>query len=83
MNTKKIVAAILILIPVVAYLALPLYNIRNPEAFGLPFFYWYQIIWLPISGIMFYIAAVLIDRKSDKGGANKRRGANARKKRGG
>ena len=61
MDNKKIVAGILILIPFVAYFILPLYNSQYPEAFGLPFFYWYQIIWLPISGIMFYIAAVLID----------------------
>ncbi|MCW6161547.1 MAG: DUF3311 domain-containing protein [Candidatus Micrarchaeales archaeon] len=61
MDNRKVVAGILIVIPFIAYLALPLYNSQYPEAFGLPFFYWYQIIWLPISGILFYIAAVLID----------------------
>ena len=61
MDNKKVVAAILIIIPFVAYFILPAYNAQYPEAFGLPLFYWYQIIWLPISGIMFYIAAVLID----------------------
>ena len=69
MEDKKVVAAILIIIPFIAYLALPLYNTEFPEVYGLPFFYWYQIIWLPISGVLFYIAAVLIDsgRKKAKG----------------
>ena len=61
MDNKKVVAAILIIIPFIAYFLLPAYNAQYPEAFGLPLFYWYQIVWLPISGIMFYIAAVLID----------------------
>ena len=76
MDNKKIVAGILILIPFVAYFILPLYNSQYPEAFGLPFFYWYQIIWLPISGIMFYIAAVLIDR----GGSAKKSAKSGRRK---
>ena len=66
MDSKKIAAAILIIIPFIAYLALPLYNIEYPEVAGLPFFYWYQIIWLPISAALFYIAAVLIDRGHKK-----------------
>ena len=74
MDNKKIVAGILILIPFVAYFVLPLYNSQYPEAFGLPFFYWYQIIWLPISGIMFYIAAVLIDRGGSAAKGRKRAG---------
>ncbi|EQD48108.1 conserved hypothetical protein, membrane [mine drainage metagenome] len=74
MDNKKLVAAILIIVPFVAYLALPLYNTEFPEVAGLPFFYWYQIIWLPISGALFYIAAVLIDsgRKKAKGSGSRK-----------
>ncbi|MCL4372357.1 DUF3311 domain-containing protein [Candidatus Marsarchaeota archaeon] len=72
MDGNKIVAAVLILIPFIAYLALPLYNVQYPEALGLPFFYWYQIIWLPISGLLFYIAAVLIDKNHGKAGRRKK-----------
>jgi Protein of unknown function (DUF3311) len=26
-----------------------IYNTRDPELFAIPFFYWYQMIWLPLS----------------------------------
>jgi hypothetical protein len=29
-----------------------IYNTRDPELFGMPFFYWYQIVWLPVSVII-------------------------------
>ncbi|MGC8537739.1 MAG: DUF3311 domain-containing protein [Candidatus Micrarchaeia archaeon] len=72
MEGKKVIAAILIIIPFIAYLALPLYNTEFPEVYGLPFFYWYQIIWLPISGALFYIAAVLIDSGRKKAKRHRR-----------
>lgn len=27
----------------------PIYNHAEPELIGLPFFYWYQLAWVPIS----------------------------------
>lgn len=29
-----------------------IYNTRDPELFSIPFFYWYQIVWLPISVVV-------------------------------
>jgi hypothetical protein len=29
-----------------------IYNTQDPELLGMPFFYWYQIIWLPVSVIV-------------------------------
>ena len=58
---RKIVAAVLILIPFAVYLYVPGYNIVNPEVAGLPFFYWFQMLMLPISAILFLYAARLID----------------------
>jgi hypothetical protein len=29
-----------------------IFNTRNPELFGMPFFYWYQMAWLPLSVII-------------------------------
>ena len=26
-----------------------IYNTRDPEFIGMPFFYWYQMLWVPIS----------------------------------
>ncbi len=33
----------LLLVPLVVTLWPPLYNRRDPELFGIPFFYWYQL----------------------------------------
>jgi hypothetical protein len=27
----------------------PLYNTEDPALAGIPFFYWYQLIWVPLS----------------------------------
>ena len=29
-----------------------IYNTRDPELIGMPFFYWYQMLWVPISVII-------------------------------
>ena len=46
---------LLLLIPFFALLAVPLYNVREPELLGFPFFYWYQLMWLPLSALITYI----------------------------
>ena len=63
MNKKKrqTLAAILIIIPFLVYFSVPLYNISNPAFGGLPFFYWFQILMLPITAILLFKAAKLID----------------------
>ena len=46
---------LLLLIPFVGLLAIPLYNARLPELFGFPFFYWYQLIWVPITSLLTWL----------------------------
>jgi hypothetical protein len=46
---------LLLLIPFFALLAVPLYNVREPMLWGFPFFYWYQLMWLPLSALITYI----------------------------
>lgn len=58
---NRIVAAILILIPFVIYFDVPFYNVTMPELAGLPFFYWFQLVMLPITAALFLAAAYLID----------------------
>lgn len=59
-NYRRIIAAILILIPLIIYLDLPSYNSVNPELLGVPFFYWYQTLWLALSAVIFAVAAILL-----------------------
>jgi hypothetical protein len=37
-------------VPIAATLAVPLYDRVTPSLFGLPFFYWYQPVWILLAG---------------------------------
>jgi hypothetical protein len=45
---------LLLLIPIVGLLATPIYTRDTPELFGFPFFYWYQLAWVPLSTAITY-----------------------------
>ena len=38
----------LLLIPLVGTLIPPIYNHEDPTLIGIPFFYWYQLLWVPL-----------------------------------
>ena len=42
----------LFVIPLIATLLPQLYNSLDPQLFGIPFFYWYQLLWVPITVIL-------------------------------
>jgi hypothetical protein len=54
----------LLLIPLLGVLIPPIYNTRDPELFGVPFFYWYQMAWIPIS----VLVTVIVYRATRRGG---------------
>ncbi len=43
---------LLLVIPYIALLWVPFYNSTYPDLAGIPFFYWYQFLCVPISGIL-------------------------------
>lgn len=48
----------LLLLPFAALLVPPLYAHESPHLWGIPFFYWYQAVWLLITaGITMFVAA--------------------------
>ncbi len=42
---------LLLIIPVLAPLLVSTYAHRTPALFGFPFFYWYQMMWIPLSAV--------------------------------
>jgi hypothetical protein len=42
----------LLLLPFAGLLYPPLYATRSPELFGFPFFYWYQLAWVPAAALV-------------------------------
>ena len=46
---------VLLLLPFVGLLWLPFYNFAEPSLFVFPFFYWYQLAWVPISSLLIWL----------------------------
>jgi len=40
---------ILLIVPFIVLLYPPFYNVRQPELIGIPFFYWFQLLWILIT----------------------------------
>lgn len=45
-------ARLLLLIPFVAMLWVSSYNVAEPMIAGIPFFYWYQLLWVLIGAVI-------------------------------
>jgi Protein of unknown function (DUF3311) len=45
----------LLLLPYIGLLCVPIYAARQPALFGFPFFYWYQLAWVPLTSLLLWI----------------------------
>jgi hypothetical protein len=48
-------ARLLLLIPFIAVLWVPFYNSLQPTLAGVPFFYWYQLLWIILGAVVIII----------------------------
>jgi hypothetical protein len=48
-------ARCLVLLPYVGLLYVPIYAHHDPVLFGFPFFYWYQLAWVPLTSLLLWI----------------------------
>jgi len=53
---------LLLIIPCVLALWAPLYNREQPDLFGVPFFYWFQLAMIPVSAVCILVADRLRSR---------------------
>ncbi|HUO44386.1 MAG TPA: DUF3311 domain-containing protein [Burkholderiales bacterium] len=70
-NPRRRLWCWLLLAPCLAVLCVPFFNRAGPAWLGIPFFYWYQLLWIPLSAVV--IAVVYL--------ATRERGADAGKPR--
>jgi hypothetical protein len=63
-----IVITVLLAAAVIGTLWVPFYNHLTPALGGFPFFYWYQLMWVPIVAILAAIA-FLLSRLAQRGQA--------------
>jgi hypothetical protein len=58
----RVVAGLLLLVAIVLPLLVPTYARRDPELWGFPFFYWYQLAWVFLAAILVGSAFLLVRR---------------------
>src|SRR5436305_4178510 len=46
---------LLLVPPFVGLLWLPLYAQADPKLLGIPFFYWYQFAWVPVTAVLIWV----------------------------
>jgi hypothetical protein len=44
----------LLLLPVIGLLWVPFYDKTEPALLGFPFFYWYQLAWVPVTSALIW-----------------------------
>jgi hypothetical protein len=49
-NSKPLL--LLLFLPFIVLLWPPFYNFQQPEFIGIPFFYWFQLLWIIITAIL-------------------------------
>ena len=57
-----LIVAVLLLIPLAALAAVPVYSRSTPSVLGFPFFYWYQLLWVLITPVLTWAAYLVIKR---------------------
>ena len=45
----------LLVLPFIGLLWVPFFNVEGPLLFGFPFFYWYQLLWVPLTALIIWI----------------------------
>jgi hypothetical protein len=63
-----IVITVLLAAALIGTLWVPFYNDLTPVLGGFPFFYWYQLMWVPIVAIL-AATAYLLSRRAERGNA--------------
>ncbi|SEK31206.1 DUF3311 domain-containing protein [Streptacidiphilus jiangxiensis] len=59
----RVICAVLLAAPFVALLWVGSYSTPTPAFVGIPFFYWYQLLWVVLSALMTGGAYVLFTRE--------------------
>ncbi|PSN90986.1 hypothetical protein B9Q03_05425 [Candidatus Marsarchaeota G2 archaeon OSP_D] len=68
MSARTVVAGILLFVPFVAVLIPQLFNKVEPTLGGLPFFVWYQLIWVVLGGILVFASYRVYNSGKVRGG---------------
>ncbi len=60
------VSGVLLAIGIIMPLVVPLYARMEPSLFGMPFFYWYQMLWVFIDAFLLWIVYGIVTREDQR-----------------
>jgi hypothetical protein len=52
-------ARLLLILPIIAVLWVPFYNRTQPTLWSLPFYYWYQMLWILLGAVIIGLVYLL------------------------
>ncbi|HEY5223542.1 MAG TPA: DUF3311 domain-containing protein [Microbacteriaceae bacterium] len=58
-----VISGILVAIGIVFPLVVPIYARSEPALFGIPFFYWYQMLWVLVDAGLLWIAYAIMTKE--------------------
>jgi len=67
---------LLLAVPFAAMIAIGFYNRTEPAFAGIPFFYWYQLLWIPL-GALLLLPVYLAEERARNNGADVGKGDRA------
>ncbi|MBH5336920.1 DUF3311 domain-containing protein [Streptomyces pactum] len=62
-TVSRVVVGLCLLAPFVAMVWVDSYAKIEPTLWGIPFFYWYQMLWVPLSALLTWVAYILVRRE--------------------
>jgi hypothetical protein len=73
LTASRVITGFCLILPLVTLLWVSSYSRVTPRFIGIPFFYWYQMAWVPITAALTYVAYLLVRREERvrKGGVVK------------
>jgi Protein of unknown function (DUF3311) len=57
---NAVIAGVLLLVAVIGAFWVPIYARSAPKLGDFPFFYWFQLIWMPVVMVLCYLAYLLL-----------------------
>ena len=58
---------VLFILPFVALLWPPFYNVTEPRLIGVPFFYWFQLAWIIVTALLTLVVYLARPREEQNG----------------
>jgi hypothetical protein len=63
---NAVIAGVLLVVAVVGAFWVPIYARSAPKLGDFPFFYWFQLIWMPVVMVLCYLAYLLLRTRPDQ-----------------